>query len=87
VVELEGSFESWSTLILLSIPFCLWAYLSENRGLSLVGLVKSRNAIIEKAFILATTRCHACGFGFLLTDNHFSAFNRDSSYLSLEYSV
>jgi hypothetical protein len=35
-------------------------------------------------FILATSRSHACAFGFLLTDNHFSAFNCDSSYLSLE---
>ncbi len=35
-------------------------------------------------FILATSRIHACAFSFLLTDNRYSAFNRDSSYLSLE---
>src|SRR6267378_6186476 len=35
-------------------------------------------------FILATSRIHACAFSFLLTDNRYSAFNRDSSYLSLD---
>jgi len=29
-------------------------------------------------------RIHACAFSFLLTDNRYSAFNRDSSYLSLD---
>ncbi len=40
--------------------------------------------LLVTCFILATCRIHACAFGFLLTDNHYSAFNRDSSYLSLE---
>jgi hypothetical protein len=45
---------------------------------------KSHDNILVTCFILATSRSHACAFGFLLTDNHYSAFNRDSSYLSLE---
>ena len=40
--------------------------------------------LLVTCFILATSRSHACAYGFLLTDIHYSAFNRDSSYLSLE---
>ncbi|KAN0077433.1 hypothetical protein V8E54_005737 [Elaphomyces granulatus] len=34
--------------------------------------------LLVTCFILATSRIHACAFGFLPTDNHYSAFNRDS---------
>ena len=40
--------------------------------------------LLLTCFILATSRSHACAFGFLLTDNHYSASNRNSSYLSQE---
>ena len=30
-------------------------------------------------YLLALSRSHACAFGFLLIDNHYSAFHRDSS--------
>jgi hypothetical protein len=47
-VSIEGSFDSCSTLILLSMPLSLWSHLQGNPGYWLVGFVKSRNALAEK---------------------------------------
>jgi hypothetical protein len=47
-VNIEASFDSCSTLMLLSIPISMWAYLQESLGCSLVGFVESRNVLIEK---------------------------------------
>jgi len=47
-VGIEGSFDSCSTLVLLSMPIHIWARLKECSGTSLVGFVKSRNLSLNK---------------------------------------
>lgn len=46
-VGLEGSFNSCSTLTLLSMPISLWAHLQELSSSFLVGFVKSRNRVFD----------------------------------------
>jgi hypothetical protein len=48
-VSIEGSFDSCSTLMLLSIPLSVWAYLDGSHGSSLAGFVKSRNLVADKS--------------------------------------
>jgi hypothetical protein len=47
-VGIEGSFDSCSTLVLLSMPISTWAYLKELSGSLFVGFVKSRNLSFDK---------------------------------------
>jgi hypothetical protein len=47
-LNIEASFDSCSTLILLSMPVSIWAQLQGISGLSLVGFIKSRNLSIER---------------------------------------
>ena len=47
-VSIEGSFDSSSTLMLLSVPISLWAHLDRSHC-SLVGFVKSRNLLHDKS--------------------------------------
>lgn len=47
-VILEGSFNSCSTLTLLSMPIPIWAHLGELSGSLLVGIVKSSNHAFNK---------------------------------------
>jgi hypothetical protein len=46
-VNIEASFDSCSTLMLLSMPLSLWSHLRGNSGYWLVGFVKSRNVLTE----------------------------------------
>jgi hypothetical protein len=55
-VTVEGSFESSSTLVPLSMPISLCAYFCNGPGFSLVGFVKSRNLVVDKH---APTQQHA----------------------------
>jgi hypothetical protein len=48
-VSIEGSFDGCSTLILLSMPIFMWAYLDGSYGSSLVGFVKSTNLLTNRS--------------------------------------
>lgn len=54
-VDVEGSFASRSTLVLMSVPISIWAYLHGRRGFSLVGFVASRNMLAEELTGLKST--------------------------------
>jgi len=47
-MEIEASFDSYSTLMFLSMPLSVWAYLQESPGCSLIGFVKSRNNLVKQ---------------------------------------
>ena len=53
-VSIEGSFDSGSTLMLLSMPISVWAYLDGSHGSSFVGFVKSRNLLTDKSKLKMT---------------------------------
>jgi len=46
-MEIEASFDSDSTLMLLSMPIRLWASFQEAPGCSLVGFIKSKNNLLK----------------------------------------
>ena len=53
-VSIEGSFDSGSTLMLLSMPISVWAHLDGSHGSSFVGFVKSRNLLTNKSKLRMT---------------------------------
>ena len=53
-VSIEGSFDSSSTLMLLSMPISVWAHLDGSHGSSFVGFVKSRNLLTDKPKLRTT---------------------------------
>jgi hypothetical protein len=55
-VNIEASFDSRSTLMLLSMPVSMWAQLQGIRGCSLVGFTESRNVLIQKESISQKVR-------------------------------
>jgi hypothetical protein len=53
-VSIEGSFDSGSTLILLSMPISMWAHLDGSYGSSLAGFVESTNLLTDKSKLRMT---------------------------------
>jgi hypothetical protein len=47
-IEIEASYDSNSTLMLLSMPIRLWASFPEAPGCSLVGFIKSKNNLLKR---------------------------------------
>ena len=53
-VSIEGYFDGGSTLMLLSMPISMWAYLDGSHGSTFAGFVKSRNLLVDESKLRMT---------------------------------
>jgi hypothetical protein len=55
-VKIEAGFESFSTLLVVSMPVAIWCYLGSHSAVGVFGLIKSTNIVDKQRLLLRPTR-------------------------------